>query len=105
MNVIFNRAHAEELRSKYTVLELETFDVKGMQLECFCVVDGDLIPPTEMNQLPHNVLSHETLVTELKAKNYKACSILLDQLHGQFGGQLDSFYEIMQERITNSTLV
>ena len=41
MNIIFDRAAAEELGKRYLVLDLETVDINGTPTECFCVVPGD----------------------------------------------------------------
>jgi hypothetical protein len=41
MEIIFSREVAEGLRERYTVLELETFDVEGKTLETFCVVPAE----------------------------------------------------------------
>ena len=48
MDIIFSRQAAEELSERYTVLELETFDVEDKVLETFCVVPGDRIPIEEV---------------------------------------------------------
>jgi hypothetical protein len=41
---------------------------------------------------------HENLIEELKKENYKFCLDAIDHLLGKFGGELDSFYTIIQER-------
>ena len=73
MNIIFNRATAEELRQKYLVLELETFLVNDQKLECFCVVPGDKIPAGEIPTLDHFAKLHQSLVDNLRRKNYGIC--------------------------------
>lgn len=99
MNIIFNRIAANELRDKYIVLELEVLRVKELWLECFCVVDGSKIPADEMPSLLHYTQLHQSLVSELKLKNYGFCNDVITHLKGKFGGELDSFYQIIQERI------
>lgn len=100
MNVIFNRQVADQLRDRYLVLELETFTVGDRSLESFCVVDGDSIPLSELPTLKHYENLHQDLITALKGGHYSVCHELAGHLHGKFGGELDSFYEIIAQRFT-----
>ena len=102
MNIIFNRELANELKEKYLVLELETLIVNQQKLECFCVVPGDKISVTEMPVLNQLAELHQQFVDHLKLKNYATCLELMPQLQGKFGGELDSFYQIIQDRIQQS---
>lgn len=97
MDIIFSREAAEGLRDRYTVLELETFDVEGQTLETFCVVPAESIF-MEMQDLPANVKLHEQLVQAIKDRDAKLCQDLTEVLKGRFGGTLDSFYDVIQER-------
>lgn len=97
MDIIFSREAAEGLRDRYTVLELETFDVEGQALETFCVVPAERIF-MEMQDLPANVKLHEQLVQAIKDQDAKLCIDLTEVLKGRFGGELDSFYDIIRER-------
>ena len=98
MNIIFDRAAAEELGKKYTVLELETFAVNDRNLECFCLVDGEKLTK-EMHTLERSCKLHAKLVSDLKRKDYDAVEEILGHLYGKFGGELDSFYQVILERI------
>lgn len=98
MQIIFNRQVADELRSRYTVLELETFDVEGQTLETFCVVPADKMNLAHLPNLESDIRLHENLIHELKNKNYKFCLDAIEHLMGKFGGELDSFYVIIQDR-------
>lgn len=98
MQVIFNRETANQLRERYTVLELETFDVEGQQLETFCVVPAEKMNLGDLPNLDAHIKMHTELVEQLKVKNYKFCQDVIDHLMGKFGGELDSFYEIILQR-------
>lgn len=98
MDIIFNRQVAEELSERYTVLELETFDVEGQILETFCVVPGDKIPVEEVVKLDHWKKLHNEFVQANKDKNGKLCNDLLPYLKGKWGGELDEFYDIVCSR-------
>ena len=100
MNVVFNRQVAEQLKEKYLVLELETFKAGEQDVETFCVVGGDSIPPTEMPTLKHYEQLHIDFVAALKQGRYNFCLELVPHLRGKFGGELDSFYDVIYERLT-----
>lgn len=95
MDIIFNRQVAEELSERYTVLELETFDVEGKTLETFCVVPGDKITIDEVAKLDHWKKLHNEFVKANKEKNAKLCYDLRPYLKGKWGGELDEFYDII----------
>jgi predicted amidophosphoribosyltransferase len=98
MQVIFSRKIADELRDRYTILELETFTVQDQILETFCVVSGEKMNLADLPHLADHIKMHEEFVEQLKQKNYKFCASAIEQLMGKFGGELDSFYEIVLER-------
>jgi hypothetical protein len=102
MEIIFSREVAEGLRERYTVLELETFDVEGKTLETFCVVPAEKLM-MEMGQLTDNVAVHNQLIQSLKENNNDIVVELSQSLKGKFGGELDSFYDILLERLKPST--
>ena len=101
MQVIFSRQIADELRDRYTVLELETFDVQDQILETFFVVPAEKLILNDMPNLADNIKLHEEFAAQLKQKNYKYCAEAVEHLMGKFGGELDSFYEIIRERCKN----
>lgn len=98
MQVIFGKENADKLRDKYTVLELETFDVEGKQLQTYCVIPAEKIAFSDINMLEHYTKMHDVFVDAVKAKNYKLCEDLYEHLIGKFGGELDSFYDEIKKR-------
>lgn len=98
MNIIFSRQVAEALKEKYTVLELETFEVEGKLLETFCVVPQESISLQEMAVLDKKIELHNQFVLHLKKKDYAFCRAAVEHLIGNFGGELDSFYTTVLER-------
>lgn len=105
MELIFNRESAEALKDKYTILELETFDVEGKLLEVFCVIPADKISLGDLPHLEHHVKLHDHFVEALRTKNYKVCYDLYEHLLGKFGGEVDSFYEEIIKRLNNEVSV
>jgi hypothetical protein len=102
MNIIFSRSAAEELSEKYLVLELESLPAGDQVLECFCVVPAERLSHKELPKLDHYRKLHESLVRNLKNKNYPFCQEIIGHLMGQFGGELDSFYQVILSRIKHS---
>lgn len=104
MQLIFNKQHAEELREKYTVLELETLTKDGVTLDVFCVIPADVINLGDLPHMEHHITLHNHFVQALKDKNYKVCLDLQEHLVGKFGGEVDSFYEEIIKRINDEQL-
>ena len=98
MQMIFNRTVAEELADRYIVLELEPHVVQDAVLETFCVVESEKIPLTEVTMIDHWKKLHKEFVQANKDKNGKLCRDLSEHLIGKFGGEIDSFYEIVVSR-------
>ena len=103
MQIIFSRKIADELRDRYTILELETFTVQDQILETFCVVSGENTNLADLPHLADHIRMHEEFIEQLKQKNYRFCADAIEHLMGKFGGELDSFYEIVLERCRNVT--
>lgn len=94
MNIIIGRTRADELREKYTVLELDTIEhTDGMQIEAFCVIPADKIPLTELPNLKQWTDLHENLVDAYRKGNKSFCEQAIEHLRGKFGGEVDSFYD------------
>lgn len=102
MQIIFSKEVAQTLKDRFTVLELETFDVEGQMLETFCVVSADKIPVTEMPELERYMNMHDHLAKSIKQKNWNFCLEAIPYLMGKFGGELDSFYEIILDKAKNN---
>lgn len=99
MNIIFGRENAEELRQKYTVLDLETVEKDGVSLEVFCLIPADKIGIPDMPQLENWVKLHHEFLEGYKKKEYNYCRQCIEHLRGQFGGEVDTFYDEILRRI------
>ena len=98
MQIIFHRDIDEQIKDKYLVLELETFEVEGKLLETFCVVPPESVPLNEIPLLDKHTALHSEFIKNLKIKNYQFCVAAAEHLTGKFGGELDSFYAIVVGR-------
>jgi hypothetical protein len=105
MQLIFDKNVADQLREKYTVVELETITIAGHgPVTSWCVLPAEKLI-TEFAMLPHNVKTHEDLLQAISQDKTNTVLELCETLKGCFGGELDSFYEEMEKRVkeTGST--
>ena len=98
MQLVFNRQVAEDLRNKYTVLELESVTVPdGRTLDVFCVLPAESIM-WEMQAMENSILLHEQFIDAVRNDDTETCIELSEQLKGRFSGELDTFYETVVNR-------
>lgn len=107
MEIIFGRQNAEMLRSKYTVLDLETVPVdpekpKGETVEVFCLIPADKLNLGDLPQLEQFVKLHHDFLRGYKKGEYEYCLQCIGHLRGQFGGEVDSFYDEIERRINTA---
>lgn len=91
MQIVFNREVAEQLRERYTVLELETFKagLDETEVTAFCVVPAEKLAFIDLEQQTEN---HVAYLTALNNKQWATVVGFYDTVRGMFGGELDSFY-------------
>ena len=97
MNIIFGDS-VDLLGDKYTVLELDTFFVVETQqiVPTYCVVER--LPLQELPTADLWVRAHNDMLREYRAKNWSFVRNAIAELRGRWGGELDSFYDIMIQR-------
>jgi hypothetical protein len=107
MNIVFGDDVVEELRKKYTILELDTLPhpEKGL-VTAYCVIPVEQIA-LEMAALEQNCALHEQVIQGIKANDTVLVKSLCETMQGKFGGELDTFYQEIIKRIdsTSSTSV
>ena len=101
MNIILGQEQAQALSDKYTVLRLDRVCVPGHDgpINSYCVVDN--IPLHEMVQLDMWRDLHENLIENYTQRNWNYCEQAIEHLRGKWNGQLDSFYDILQQRVSD----
>ena len=102
MQIIWNREAAESLRTNQTVLELETFAVGDQTITAYCVVPAERVFP-DITRLDNIKELHQAFISALNEKNYQLCQDIAPELIGRFGGELDSFYQEILDKIKNET--
>jgi hypothetical protein len=95
--------HIGNLRERHVVLELETFettyDSGSRTVTAYCVVQPESIALTEMPDIERLQRLHQAVIDAWNKKQYSTVEQGIEHLMGRFGGELDSFYEILTERM------
>ena len=103
MQIIFGKENADNLKEKYTILELEQVPVDGHGIiEAFCVIPAEKIRLEELPKLESWVKLHHDFLHGYKTNQYDYCLECIEHLMGRFGGEVDSFYEEIKRRITET---
>ena len=99
MNIIFGTNEVIKLQDKYIVLELDTVTIKSSSpITAYCVIED--IPLDELSRVEILKKLHDDLMAQYRNRNWDFCIQALDHLTGFWGKQVDSFYEILRNRIT-----
>lgn len=101
MHIIFGKEVADEIRQKHLVLELETFEIQGETKTAYCVIQSGSITMEDMPDIERLSKLHSTLIAALHRNDWATVSEGISHLRGKFGGELDSFYAILDERIAH----
>lgn len=101
MYIVYNNNNAiDSLRSKYLVLELDTFEINGNEpLTAFAVVDSSHIPFDEIPKMEEHKELHANLIKNYRQQNWNYCRQAMEHLRGKFRGELDTFYDELEKRI------
>jgi len=98
MHIIFGEDIANNMKDKYTILPLDDMKIGDSPIvTAYCLVDD--IPSNELSELALTINLHKKLVENYKKPDFSFCEQALDHLKGKWGTQLDSYYDIMTDRI------
>jgi hypothetical protein len=99
MNIIIEPEKLPELKSKYTRLELDTVRVlpENKTFTAYCVIEN--IPIPDLPRVGNLKELHANLIVEYRKKNWNYCTQALEHLMGFWGGEADSFYQDLNQRI------
>ena len=97
MKIIFDQSAAEKLKDRHTLLELDTVEIQGRKKTVYCLIDDfefkDLSQLTILQQL------HQEFQTAYKQRDFTNCQKLLNQLILLDFKDMNSYYEIMKDRV------
>lgn len=99
MQLIFGKNNAEELRQRFTVLDLETLEVEGQVIEVYCLIPGEKIALHELPNLDKFIQLHNDFLNGYHTKQFEYCRQCVEHLRGKFGGEVDTFYDEIMQRI------
>ena len=99
MNIIFGTREAQQLSDKYIVLELDTVTIRGSNpVPVYCLIEN--MPLDELPRAEKFKQLHAELIENYRKRNWDFCLQAIGHLIGFWGGQVDSFYEILSARLT-----
>ena len=101
MKVIFDKNSIDEVGSRLTLLELDTFFQPGLKepVTAYAVLDNESVPIQEFPTLENMVELHNTMMLEYRNQNWAYVEQAIEHLHGKWSKNLDSFYDEMSSRI------
>lgn len=99
MNIIFGTELAHQAQDRYTVLELDTFNLLPTDeiVTAYCLVET--IPIEEMSAVESLKSLHSNLLAEYRKQNWSYCEDAIAHLTGKWHGELNSFYIELYQRI------
>ena len=101
VKILFGQETAKGLSDRYTVLELDDIAVKGKTepVKIYTVLDPEEIGYDVIPALEQYVNLHSKLRENYKKQDWKFCTDAIAELRGKFAGTLDSYYDIITDRI------
>ena len=101
MNVVFGDEQRAKLGDKYIALKLDKVGVRGEiePTQLYAVIGADSVSLGEMPVLDKTIELHQKFIDNYLKQDWNYCEQALTHLKGKFGGDLDSFYNIMSDRI------
>jgi len=99
MNIIFGADQIPNLDEKYVVLELDTFRLPGRTepATAYCVVEN--VGFANLHRVPEFKDLHHNLIANYRQRHWKYCEDAMQYLRGFWGGEMDTFYDELQNRI------
>ena len=101
MNIIFGSELTEQIQTRYTILELDTFNLlpNAQVKTAYCLIQ--FIPIEEMIEIQSLKDLHSNLMAEYRKRNWRYCEDVIEHLTGKWGGEVDTFYSELFQRIQN----
>jgi hypothetical protein len=99
MNIIFGSELTEQIQTRYTILELDTFNLlpSDQVKTAYCLIQ--FIPIEEMIEIQSLKDLHSNLMAEYRKRNWRYCEDVIEHLTGKWGGEVDTFYSELYQRI------
>lgn len=103
MQIVWDKDVIEKLKNSHTLLELEAMPQEsGTWITAYCVVPPEKIGINGFALLDAHKELHAGFIKAMHERDLKLCEDIAEHLMGQFGGELDSFYEEIIKRLKKS---
>jgi hypothetical protein len=101
MNIVIDAHLQPGLDEKYVLLELDTLQPPGgvETVTAYCLIEK--LSLEEMFQFDQWRNLHQNLMKNYRLRNWNYCAQAISHLKGRWSGELDSFYQTLQDRIDN----
>jgi hypothetical protein len=99
MNIMFGDSITDDIKSRYTILQLDTFyfaEVDQTRV-AYCLIET--VPIAEMVNIDQTIELHNNLVRNYGLRNWNYCVDVIEHLRGRWNSELDSFYDSILERV------
>ena len=99
MHIILENETVSELKEKYTLLEMDQFQLEpnADPIQAYCILD--YLQVKDLFNLEEQAKLHQQLMDNYRVQDWKSCERDLLKLQGCWSGQLDTFYEEIAVRI------
>lgn len=99
MNIMFGDSITDDIKSRYIVLQLDTFyfaDIEQKRV-AYCLIET--VPIAEMLNIDQTIKLHNNLMRNYGLRNWNYCVDAIEHLRGRWNSELDSFYDSVVSRI------
>ncbi len=98
MNIIFDQDLIDDVKQKYVVLELETFNINGKEKTAYCVIQPEHISISELEDLQRIQGLHQAIIDAIRRNDRNTILEGISHVRGKFNKELDSFYDHLESR-------
>jgi hypothetical protein len=101
MNIMFGDSLTDDIKNRYTVLQLDTFyftDIEQKRV-AYCLIET--VPIAEMIGIDKDIELHNNMLRNYALKNWNYCIDAIEHLKGRWNGELDSFYDSILQRVAS----
>jgi adenylate cyclase len=98
--IVLGPVTAERVEGEYFTLELDCIAVKGKK-EGVTIYTVFYNPTSNVERWHAAREQHNTMLHAYRTQNWEVAELAVSQLKGQFDGQMDHYYEIWLERISD----
>ena len=100
VKIVLGSNTAEQIKDEYFVVELDTIAVKGKTVGVNIFTVLEVYDANSVHEYLHALDTHNRMLADYRIRNWSSVRSWLKDLTGEFDGQLDKYYEMMAERIS-----